>query len=353
MAFSVKELEMTPIKSANPSIHAAVESARELLDMDVAYATEFTKSDQVLKVLTGFGESFGLREGLSLYDLTYCKRILAGELPGLMPDVAAQPLAASMQFTKATGIRSFISVPIRLGDGSVYGTLCTASHQARHDLGERELRVFEAFARMIADQVGLDRSAKGEKDLEVRVATAEALAAALDARDSYTGMHSRAVFEGVPRVAAALGLEADDVREVEHVALLHDVGKIAIPDDVLQKPGPLDEAEWELMREHPVLGERLVGTVAGLEHLGPAVRAEHERWDGAGYPDGLAGEEIPLASRIVFVCDAYHAMRSDRPYRKALPPEEAKRRLADNLGTQFCPSAGGALLSVLNQAEAV
>jgi HD-GYP domain-containing protein (c-di-GMP phosphodiesterase class II) len=106
--------------------------------------------------------------------------------------------------------------------------------------------------------------------------------------------------------------------------MLHDIGKIAIPDAILQKRGPLTDEEWKIMRTHPISSERLIRNVPGLAHLAPAIRGEHERWDGHGYPDGLAGDHISLASRITFVCDAYNAMTTDRPYRHALPAAQAQ-----------------------------
>jgi HD-GYP domain-containing protein (c-di-GMP phosphodiesterase class II) len=138
-------------------------------------------------------------------------------------------------------------------------------------------------------------------------------------------------------VARRMGLSEGEVAEVEQVALLHDIGKIGVGDAILNKLGPLTDAEWELMRMHPVIGEEIVASTKGLSHLAPAIRSEHERWDGEGYPDGLKGEEIPLASRIVLVCDAFHAMTSERPYRKALEVDVALEGLEKNAGPQFCP----------------
>ena len=152
-----------------------------------------------------------------------------------------------------------------------------------------------------------------------------AMLAALEAKDDYSGRHCSAVLELVTAVGARLGLEIDEMRELGHVALLHDVGKIGVPDSILRKPGRLDTGERELMQRHPMIGERMLERVPALAHLAPAVRAEHERYDGGGYPDGLPGEAIPISSRITFVCDAYHAMCSNRPYREALP--EARRRV--------------------------
>ena len=122
-----------------------------------------------------------------------------------------------------------------------------------------------------------------------------------------------------------------------------------MPDAILQKPGRLTGPEWDVMREHPAIGAQIVDAIGSLSHLAPAVRAEHERWDGSGYPDGLAGEDVPLASRICFVCDAWHAMTSDRPYRRALTPDEARAELERHAGTQFCPTTVAALLRVLDR----
>ena len=174
-----------------------------------------------------------------------------------------------------------------------------------------------------------------------------AMLAALEAKDNYSGRHCSAVLELATAVGGRMELEAEEMRELGHVALLHDVGKIGIPDRVLRKPGRLDKGERELMERHPEIGERMLERVAPLAHLAPAVRAEHERFDGRGYPDGIVGQAIPFSSRITFVCDAYHAMCSDRPYRAALPQTAALAELHKGRGAQFCPFATDALLSVL------
>jgi len=146
-----------------------------------------------------------------------------------------------------------------------------------------------------------------------------------------------------------MGLNEREVAEINDVALLHDVGKIGVPDGILAKEGPLSETEMAIVRRHPMIGAEIVESIETLRHLSPAIRAEHERWDGQGYPDGLAETRIPLASRIAFACDAYHAMVSDRPYREALAPEVARREMANNAGTQFCPDSVAALLAALDE----
>ena len=174
-----------------------------------------------------------------------------------------------------------------------------------------------------------------------------ALAQALEERDQYTGEHSESVVDLTERVAQAIGLDADDVKDVRTAALLHDIGKVGIPDEILHKPGPLDEREWEIMRQHPVIGERIMRAIPGMGPIARVVRHEHERWDGGGYPDGLAGDDIPLAARIILACDAYHAMVSDRPYRKAMSHHDAMAELTTNAGTQFDPEVIQALVGYL------
>lgn len=179
----------------------------------------------------------------------------------------------------------------------------------------------------------------------------QALAATLQARDGYTGEHADAVHDLSVAVGDRLGLRGQEMAELAAVALLHDVGKIGIPDSLLHKQGPLDAADWVVMREHPVIGERILATVPGLESVARAVRHEHERWDGDGYPDGLVGDAIPLASRIVLACDAWHALNSDRPYRRALARDVALEELRRCAGTQFDPTVVAALVDVLESTE--
>jgi diguanylate cyclase (GGDEF)-like protein/putative nucleotidyltransferase with HDIG domain len=174
-----------------------------------------------------------------------------------------------------------------------------------------------------------------------------ALASALQERDRYTGEHSESVVEMAARVAQSMGLDAEEVSRVRTAALLHDIGKVGIPDEILHKPGPLDEREWELMRQHPAIGERILRAIPGLRGVARIVRHEHERWDGDGYPDGLKGEETPVGSRIILACDAYHAMTSDRPYRKAMAHSEAMEELTRNAGTQFDPQVVQELVGYL------
>jgi diguanylate cyclase (GGDEF)-like protein len=174
-----------------------------------------------------------------------------------------------------------------------------------------------------------------------------ALLGVLEARDAVLAEHTNEVVR-LSR-AIALRLPSDfSIDTVVSVAQLHDIGKLAIPDSILFKPGPLDPSEWEVVRQHTLAGERIVGRVPGLEAVADGVRASHERWDGLGYPDGLAGHDIPLAARIIAVADSYAAMTTpDRPYREPLTPQEAEDEVIRCAGTQFDPVVVEAFLAVL------
>jgi HD-GYP domain-containing protein (c-di-GMP phosphodiesterase class II) len=204
---------------------------------------------------------------------------------------------------------------------------------------------------LIVARIGQEREERNDKVLELKNAyqgTSYLLGDMIEADDAYTGSHSRDVVELVLAVSDRLGLNPDDLRMAEFTALLHDVGKLRIPSTVINKPGPLDDEERALMNTHTVLGQEMLERAGGLlGDVGPLVRSCHEHWDGNGYPDGLAGEDIPLVARIVCTCDAWNAMTTDRSYRRALSLEDAAAELRKCAGTQFDPAVVDALVAVL------
>ena len=325
--------------------------ARQQLGMDLAFLGEFDGEDQVFRVVDGDAASFGLDGGRLPLSETYCKRMVEGRIRNAVPDTSQEPEVCDLAVTKEGGIGAYLGVPLVMPDGRLYGALCGISHSVRPELSDHEVELMRFLAELLSGVLQQERHDARKQRAQAELSGVHALVAALEARDHYTGEHSRTVVCLATEVARRLGLSEDEVQEVEQVAILHDVGKVGIPDSILQKRGPLNDDEWELMRHHPVVGERVVASTETLAHLAPAVRGEHERWDGGGYPDGLRGEEIPLASRITLACDAYHAMTSDRPYRAALPEEQARRELLSCAGTQFDPRVVDALAAVLSGEE--
>ena len=196
-----------------------------------------------------------------------------------------------------------------------------------------------------------ERAARIDQAIELSAAyrgTAFLLGEVIVADDEYTGEHSYGVIALSLEIADEMGLSEDDRRLVEFGALLHDVGKIAVPKAIVNKPGPLDDDEWKIMRQHTVAGQRMLDKVGGsMTDVGAIVRASHERWDGGGYPDGTAGEDVPLPARIVSVADTFHAITTTRPYRRAQTPEAAIKELQACAGTQFDPEVVDALVRVL------
>ena len=323
--------------------------ARQRLDMDIAWLAEFTADRKVLRVVDGDNEAFDLWDD-SWLPLTesYCNRMMQGQIPNAIPDTAAEPAVATLDVTRRCGISAYVGVPLLLPDGDLRGAFCCAKSTPSGPLSDRDVEFMRVLARVVADQIAFRAVLGRVRRLEQRSAAAEALCAALETRDDYTSEHSSAVVELAGAVARRLGCDEDAIADVEQVALLHDIGKVGIPDDILRKPTALSEAEWAVMRNHPEMGAAIVRRTPALAELADAIRAEHERWDGRGYPDGLAGEAIPLESRIVLVCDAYHAMISDRPYRAALPREAAMAELRRCRGSMFWPDAVDALLTELS-----
>jgi HD domain len=198
-----------------------------------------------------------------------------------------------------------------------------------------------------------ERRGRLEQALELRNAylgTTILLADLIEEDDQYTGAHSQGVVALAVAVADELNLNRWQRRRTEYAARLHDVGKIAVPKEIINKPGPLDADEWRLMRQHTVEGERMLTRVGGaLSEVGAIVRGSHERWDGTGYPDGLAGDAIPVEARIVACCDAFDAMTTDRSYRAALPPQVAIAELREGAGSQFDPTVVEAIIRVVSK----
>lgn len=196
------------------------------------------------------------------------------------------------------------------------------------------------------------RLLKQQADLiAAHLGTYQSLASAIDAKDSYTGDHSMNISAHAAELAQALGFTAEAVEETRVAARLHDLGKIGVPDAILSKSGSLSPEEWVIMRQHSRRGFEILDKAPLSKSVKLAILHSHERWDGKGYPSGLEGKAIPLIARIVAVVDAYEAMTSDRPYRKALPVEEAIRRLEKSAGSQFDPGVARAFIRMVRESK--
>ncbi|MBV9214142.1 MAG: GAF domain-containing protein, partial [Actinobacteria bacterium] len=260
-------------------------------------------------------------------------------------DAARDPDYVSGESTK--GVRSELVAPIWVGS-ELWGAL-DVQEQAVDAFDEADARLIET----VADQLGAAlRSATLYEQLErAYIGTAEALAAALEAKDAHTASHARAMVHNAEALGRALGLDGKELRDITYGAAFHDIGKIAVPESILNKPGPLTDAEREQVERHVVIGEQILAPVEFLAGVRPMVRHGHERWDGTGYPDHLRADEIPFGARVIFVCDAFDAMTSDRPYRRAMRRDAARRELREHRGRQFDPRMVDAFLDVVDAAD--
>jgi HD-GYP domain-containing protein (c-di-GMP phosphodiesterase class II) len=262
----------------------------------------------------------------------------------LVPDTRMDPDYIVRDPT--TDPRSELAVPV-LVDGAVWGVLNIEAAEPGA-LAEPDAVLVEAVATSFGVAV---HRAKLVNDLEGAFTTAlAALTSTVEAKDDYTACHGEDVAMLAERVALRMSLTSAQARDVRYAAMLHDLGKVAVPSEILLKPGPLTDEEWVTMRSHAAIGGELVERIDAFAHLAPAVRASHERWDGGGYPDGLAGEEIPLAARIIAACDTYDAIVTDRPYRPARTPREACAELERVAGTQLDGQIVAALMEELDAA---
>jgi putative nucleotidyltransferase with HDIG domain len=238
---------------------------------------------------------------------------------------------------------SQLSLPIVVAEIN-WGVL-NLEQRERGAFGEEDL----LLAHVIAGQVGaaIHRCRLVGELEDAFLTTVGVISDAVETQDSYTGSHANEVADLAVRVGARMGIAGVELDRLRYGALLHDVGKIGIPSEILRKSSPLSPEERARMKEHTAIGARMVERIRFLAPVAPLVRSAHERHDGAGYPDGLAGEEIPRAAMVIATCDAFHAMTSDRSYRRAMSVEAAETELRANSGTQFKPEVVEALLAEL------
>jgi diguanylate cyclase (GGDEF)-like protein len=267
------------------------------------------------------------------YPDSVCRKFLSRSEPFVLP--AEEARALRQDPPPYEDDTSFVVAPMTI-EGRL-GCLVAALDEPAEELAERIRRLMAGLAHQA--KLALASAESWERLERTFVSTVEALANALEASDEAVSTHARWITDAALAVGGELGLEGKQLRRLEYAALLHDIGKIGIPQEILSKPGPLTPAERAVIETHPILGDRILAPIERLADVRKIVRACHERWDGDGYPDGKAGDAIPLEARIILVCDAYHAMITDRPYRERLPHAEARRRLREGAGTQFDPGA--------------
>jgi diguanylate cyclase (GGDEF)-like protein len=346
------------------------ESAKALLELSRELATAEGLEAVLDRVVASTAEILGAdRTSLWLQDPRTGKLVAdatwgGGDRPRVLRPKYARKLAARVvsqpdpfvlgpaELERMTGTRAdehYLVAPF-LVRGERAGCLAASLPPGATEASERKQRLLAGIAYQA--KLAIANAANFESLQQTFFSTVEALANALEANDEYTSSHARTITDTALKVGEALGLEGEALKRLELGALFHDIGKIGIPSEILSKPGPLTAAERAVIETHPELGERIIAPIERLQDVRPIVRHCHEHYDGSGYPDKLAGSDIPLESRIILVCDAFHAMTTDRPYRKRLAVGEAFRRLERAAGTQFDPDVVATYVSLLRPAAA-
>jgi putative nucleotidyltransferase with HDIG domain len=327
-------------------LRVASRELTSLLDAEACLVSQL--EDGLLREVADYAHSSRqVARGLSYYlsDYPTTEAVLDSRAPCSISadDPGADP--AELFVLREMEMQAVLLVPI-VADAQVWGLVEVYDSRPRaFPSAERHL------AELAAAQIGGLLAAFEHEERAQRLyrETLASLSNALEAKDAVTSQHTEEVVRLAVSVAAELELDLDAVRNVELGAVLHDIGKVRVPEAILNKPGPLTDEEWVVMRTHPEVGERILEPIQSLQAIIPIVRHHHERWDGGGYPDGLSGRAIPLGARIVAVCDAYRAMTEDRPYRTAMPEGKARAELQACAGSQFDSDCVAALMRALDR----
>ena len=318
-------------ESLDEVLERAVDLAARVLGQprSSVWLQERAGEDLVVRALFGYDwRDAGILRKIALPD-GRARDLLDSDEPFQL-DAAEFPVDGSAELSRG----KIAVAPLRL-DGDRFGCIIVRTGPGEGRFDDRSMRLLAGVAHQV--KLAVTNASSFESLERTFLSTVEALANALEANDEYTSSHARWITDMALHVGRELGLDPKALKRLELGALFHDIGKIGVPEAILSKPGPLSDEEWKVVRLHPELGARILAPIERLEQVCEIVRHCHESWDGSGYPNGLAGEEIPIESRVILVCDAYHAMTTDRPYRKRLSVEEACRRLREAAGTQFDP----------------
>jgi putative nucleotidyltransferase with HDIG domain len=348
-AINVATRALVSVSNTKQVLQQTMRPIIDVLGFDRAIIMLLDEQREFLEYSYAVGESEELLEKIKDYRIPATReqnlmiRVLKKRRPVLIRDAKAAGLNPANRILADFGPSSFIVCPL-ITEEQVIGILAADRKIGNKQLTTADTEFLSIFANNIATVF--------QRDVQLEnsyVSVVRALVQAIEEKDNYTRGHSERVSRIVVQVARELGVSENEVKFLRFGSILHDVGKIGIPDEIVRSPEPLTEEELKIIREHPLKGLEILQHIPFIKEHMYLVRNHHERWDGKGYPDGLRGEEIPLGAQIVAVADAFDAMRSSRPYRKGLPPKQAAEELSKCIGTQFSENVVKAFLSVFDK----
>jgi putative nucleotidyltransferase with HDIG domain len=333
-------------------LQTAIESAVDLFALDSGAIYIFEKGLLYLGATTPplperFPDELRLAK---LDDHPHIQKAVARKSPVYLENAKTASLSAAERvIVEARNLTSILYFPLILKEDAI-GVFIVGTTGKTRQFSDSEVNLCRILSFQTSLAVANARLYQELADLnDAYDATLKGWSQVLDMRDHITDEHTHRVAEMTVALAAQAGFAGEELRHIRRGALLHDIGKMAIPDSILQKPGPLSDAEWEIMRSHP---EKALKILSQINYLAPAMvipYCHHEKWDGTGYPRGLKGEEIPLPARLFAVVDAYDALTTDRPYRKAWEREKALMYIQEQAGSHFCPQAVRAFLEIMGK----
>jgi diguanylate cyclase (GGDEF)-like protein len=326
--------QLATAEDLNQVVNRTVELAARILGSPktVLWLQEIETGDLVAEALWGVEDGERIQYFDARFPAEVARPILTAEEPFIMRPADYENVEGATTLAKDALVAL---APLNLEGGRMGCIVVEAPAYGDYEFSERKMRLLTGIAHQ--SKLAIDNACSYENLERTFLSTVEALANALEAKDEYTSSHARSITDMALEVGTALGMSSKGLKQLELGALFHDIGKIGIPSSILLKPGPLTDEEREVIETHPELGEKILAPIARLEDVRPIVRHCHEHFDGSGYPDKKVADEIPIESRVILVCDAFHAMTTDRPYRKRLPVEEACSRLERSSGKQFDP----------------
>lgn len=338
-------ISVTDIMSKEELTKSIVNVGCKLLYAEVGSLMLIDKENNELYIAAtkGAGKNVSPTERIKLGEGVTGKVAKTGK-PVFVEDIETDIRFTRVEIEEKYNTKSFISVPLRARN-KILGVLNIAASSDKRDLEDRNIRLLT----ILADQAAMTlENVQLYNNLQsFYFEIIQTLAKVIDAKDSYTYDHAYRARHYAKRIAEKMSLPGVIVRHIEYAALMHDIGKIGIEEQILRKPGKLTLEEVEVIKKHPVIGNNIISPISFLAPVAPMVLYHQEWYDGNGYPEGLSGEEIPLGARIVAVIDAYDAMTSDRPYRKALSKEYAVSELKKGSGTQFDPKVVDVFVNIL------
>jgi PAS domain S-box-containing protein/putative nucleotidyltransferase with HDIG domain len=345
---------LNAVLDIRPLLEIICKETSELFQVDVSLVwlvERVGQHDKVLEKIAGYGWEHERFTGtqVSLNDMNnLAAQVIHENQPVILNEVSENTRTGlSSVFT----VHSIMAVPLTIGE-QVIGVLQVIDNHKINRFDPSDVQTATQLAAHTANAINnaqlYDRLQEAHDELEqAYVSTLEGWARALELRDAHTEGHSNRVTDMALRLAKAVGVPTEELEHVRRGSLLHDIGKMAIPDQILEKPGPLTDDEWQVMRQHPVYAHTLLSPIKFLRAAIDIPYCHHERWDGSGYPRGLAGRDIPLAARVFAVVDVFDALTSDRPYRKAWPRDEAIEYIRKESGSHFDPDMVHAFLQIV------